>query len=361
MASGMVAPTGCFALCPRVGGRVRNILFESRTLRKKSLSEVLCCSPVQELATLISFYTTSRWRVRQPFLAMHCRLHPADPDLSPNPFVFGSFPPRRWPNKSPAKKSNIYRFSPARLGSRCVHRTCPAAVRTAISSLPQRSPACRPAGSRRGVLRTAPGTRRGFIQGSCSSRLWPSIWFSKGRLRLGGSFLVILLGFGLTGVIVANSAAIVVTPFCNSETSRRGPFQAFSTGGLSRRAAGYRLLCEPGVAINNCDIGRKAFLLLWRAVRGVALVSRVVYALSWSVISTMFPIVAGTRKSERKGYGVLGTSLLLVGIGSILMGSGWHDANPGPRCLAPSSGYPAQPAFPAGAVCRHNYDTPSAW
>jgi hypothetical protein len=51
----------------------------------------------------------------------------------------------------------------------------------------------------------------------------------------------------------------------------------------------------------------------------VALVGRVVYALSWSVVSTMFPIVAGTRKTERKGYGVLGTSLLLVlAIGSVL-------------------------------------------
>ena len=43
---------------------------------------------------------------------------------------------------------------------------------------------------------------------------------------------------------------------------------------------------------------------------------RVIYVLSWSVVSGMFPIAAGTR-SQKRDHGVLATSLLLVlGIGS---------------------------------------------
>ena len=51
----------------------------------------------------------------------------------------------------------------------------------------------------------------------------------------------------------------------------------------------------------------------------MALVGRVIFAFSWAVVNTMFPVMAGTRSQERKDHRVLSTSLLLVfSIGSIL-------------------------------------------
>src|SRR5206468_11068590 len=44
----------------------------------------------------------------------------------------------------------------------------------------------------------------------------------------------------------------------------------------------------------------------------VALVGRVVYMLSWSVVSSMFPFSARARSHERDGRAVLSTALLLV-------------------------------------------------
>ena len=44
----------------------------------------------------------------------------------------------------------------------------------------------------------------------------------------------------------------------------------------------------------------------------VALVGRIVYMLSWSVVSSMFPIVAEAYRRRREDFDVLGTALLLV-------------------------------------------------
>ena len=51
----------------------------------------------------------------------------------------------------------------------------------------------------------------------------------------------------------------------------------------------------------------------------MAMVGRVIFAFSSAVVNTTFPLVAGTRKEERKDLRVIATSLLLVlGSGSIL-------------------------------------------
>ena len=69
------------------------------------------------------------------------------------------------------------------------------------------------------------------------------------------------------------------------------------------------------VVINNCDVVLvKHFFAppLAGLYAAVALVGRVIYVLSWSVVSGMFPIAAGTRSHKRRGHSVLTTSLLLV-------------------------------------------------
>jgi len=69
------------------------------------------------------------------------------------------------------------------------------------------------------------------------------------------------------------------------------------------------------VIINNLDIVLvKHFFSSTEAglYAAVALVGRVVYMLSWSVVSSMFPFSAGVRSHERDGRAVLSTALLLV-------------------------------------------------
>ena len=166
------------------------------------------------------------------------------------------------------------------------------------------------------------GTRRGYIQGACKFEALAVNLVLEGAVRLGGSFLVILLGFGLTGVIVANSAAIVMAYLFAIPKLPAAASSKLSVRVAFREGLQAIVFFVGQVAINNCDIlVVKHFFppALAGLYAAVALVGRVVYALSWSVVSTMFPIVAGTHKSERRGYGVLGTSLLLVlGIGSVL-------------------------------------------
>jgi hypothetical protein len=69
------------------------------------------------------------------------------------------------------------------------------------------------------------------------------------------------------------------------------------------------------VIINNLDIILvKHFFAATEAgvYAAVALVGRVVYMLSWSVVSSMFPFSAGVRSKERDSRAVLGTALTLV-------------------------------------------------
>ncbi len=166
------------------------------------------------------------------------------------------------------------------------------------------------------------GTRRGYIQGTCKFHLLAINLVLEGAVRLGGSVLMILGGFGLQGVIAANSAAIVLA-YCFAIPKLPGAIHSKALVRVAFREGLQAIVFFVGqVAINNCDIlVVKHFFppALAGLYAAVALVGRVVYALSWSVVTTMFPIVAGTRRHERKGHGVLGTSLVLVlAIGTIL-------------------------------------------
>jgi len=159
------------------------------------------------------------------------------------------------------------------------------------------------------------GGRRGYIQGACGFRLLASNLALEGLMRLGGSLLGLLLGFGVEGVVAANALAIVITYFSAV------PKLATSSLLNEQVPVGFReglqaiVFFVGQVAINNSDILAVKHLFL-PATAGlyaaVALVGRVVYALSWAVVSTMFPIAAGARSEQRQDRGVLRTSLLLV-------------------------------------------------
>ncbi len=169
------------------------------------------------------------------------------------------------------------------------------------------------------------GSRRGYLQGSCSFRHLALNVVSEGIVRLGGSLLAIALGYGVTGVIAGNAAAVMMayllampTPWTRVEYHPEPIAVAFREG---LQAIAFFVGV---VLINNFDIVLvKHFFVPSEAglYAAVALVGRVIYVLSWSAVSGMFPIAAGTR-SPKRDHSVLATSLVLVlGIGcSITLG-----------------------------------------
>jgi O-antigen/teichoic acid export membrane protein len=166
------------------------------------------------------------------------------------------------------------------------------------------------------------GSRRGFIQGTLGFRRLASNFVVEGVVRLGGSVLMILFGFGVEGVIGANSAAVAVAYLMLApKPALRIPNPLHFTYAL-REISQALVFFSGQVLINNCDIvlvehffpAKEAGLYA-----AVAMVGRVIFAFSSAVVNSMFPLVAGTRDEERRDIRIIATALLLVlGTGSVL-------------------------------------------
>jgi O-antigen/teichoic acid export membrane protein len=166
------------------------------------------------------------------------------------------------------------------------------------------------------------GCRRGYIQGTYGFRRLATNLVVEGAFRLGGSFLLILLGKGVEGVIAANAAAIAIAYLAIAPKLVERVPNPLSFNYAFRETAYATIFFAGQVLINNSDIvlvkhffsGRDAGLYA-----AVALVGRVIFAFSSAVVNSMFPLVAGTRDDERRDLKVIATSLLLVlGTGSVL-------------------------------------------
>jgi len=159
------------------------------------------------------------------------------------------------------------------------------------------------------------GARRGYIQGVCNFRHLASNLVLEGLTRLCGSYLLIELGKGVRGVIAANAAAVIVAYFfARSKTCRPGDTVSDVTVDF-RESLQAAVFFTGQVVINNCDIVVvKHFFPAEVAgvYAAVAMVGRVVFAFSWSIVSSMFPIAAESRSRNQDDRGVLGTSMLMV-------------------------------------------------
>jgi O-antigen/teichoic acid export membrane protein len=166
------------------------------------------------------------------------------------------------------------------------------------------------------------GSRRGYIQGTYGFRRLATNLVAEGVVRLGGSFLLILLGLGVEGVIAANAAAVAVAYLAIApKLVGRVPSPLLFSHAF-RETSQAMVFFSGQVLINNCDIVLvKHFFAANEAglYAAVAMVGRVIFAFSSAVVNSMFPLVAGTRDEERKDLRVIATSLLLVlGTGSVL-------------------------------------------
>lgn len=167
------------------------------------------------------------------------------------------------------------------------------------------------------------GTRRGFIQGAYGFRNLAMNVVLEAAARLGGSFLMVLLGTGVTGVIAANSAACIASWLLippKLAPSAPSPL-AFRQAVMEMLQA--LVFFSGQMLINNCDMVLVKHFFLPTAAglyAAIALVGRVVYTFSSAVVNSMFPVVAGSDKSDRKSLSLMATSFALVlGIGAVMV------------------------------------------
>jgi O-antigen/teichoic acid export membrane protein len=167
------------------------------------------------------------------------------------------------------------------------------------------------------------GSRRGYMQGVCGFRSLATNLVLEGIVRLGGSLLMIKLGLGVPGVVAANAAAVAVAYLAavpSSGVRHVGSPLLFDRA--LRETFQAMIFFSGQVLINNCDIVLvKHFFIPTTAglYAAIAMVGRVIFTFSSAVVNSMFPLVAGTRKEERRGFKVVATSSVLVlGIGAVL-------------------------------------------
>jgi len=159
------------------------------------------------------------------------------------------------------------------------------------------------------------GVRRGGMQGIYAFRRLAGNFLIEGIVKLGGAFLLIHFGFGVEGAIAAVTvsevaAYLVGHPGRELEAPPQPGLPASFGEGIQAI-----IFFVGQVVINNVDIILVKHFFAAEAAglyAAAALVGRVVYMSSWSVVSAMFPISAGIRTGEETEGDVLLTPLLIV-------------------------------------------------
>jgi O-antigen/teichoic acid export membrane protein len=159
------------------------------------------------------------------------------------------------------------------------------------------------------------GVRRGYIQGIHAFGPLAINFVLEGLVRLGGVFLLIELGMGVRGAVLASSLAVIVSYFA-AVPSPGFTFASFRHVAISFQEGLQAIVFFSGqTVINNFDIVLvKHFFPPVEAgfYAAVALVGRLVNMCAWSVVNTMFPVSARAGSDENEGSSVLFASLLMV-------------------------------------------------
>jgi O-antigen/teichoic acid export membrane protein len=171
------------------------------------------------------------------------------------------------------------------------------------------------------------GARRGYDQGSYRFHRLAMSLVIEGAVRLGGSYALVAMGYGVQGVVAANALAMAVSYFAMTQRLP-GPAPNPLSFREGAREIGQALLFYSGqMIINNCDLVVVKHIFPAQEAglyAAVGLVGRVIFVLSAAVVNSTFPIVAGTRAEERKDLRLIATPLMLVlGIGSVVALAMW--------------------------------------
>ncbi len=188
------------------------------------------------------------------------------------------------------------------------------------------------------------GVRRGLMQGTYDFRPLAVNFALEAIIKLIGATVLMSAGYGAEGVVGAISASVVVAYFIAIPGKRHAveARQATLSAGVEEGVQAGTFFAGQ-VIINNLDIILvKHFFDPTQAgiYAAVALVGRVVYMLSWSVVSSMFPFSAGVQSEEEGGREVLSTALLLVVVITAVFSMAAWLAPPGLWHILLGSGFP---------------------
>ena len=159
------------------------------------------------------------------------------------------------------------------------------------------------------------GVRRGVLQGMYEFRRLAENFVIEVLVKLVAAMVFMAAGMAVTGVIAAVTLSLAVAYLmARPPKALRIPVRPYLPASFWEGTQATVFFIGQ-VIINNVDIVLvKHFFSAAEAglYAAVALVGRVVYMLSWSVVSSMFPVSAGARSDERGGRMVLITTFLLV-------------------------------------------------
>lgn len=158
------------------------------------------------------------------------------------------------------------------------------------------------------------GVRRGYLQGIHAFGHLAVNFLLEGIVRLGGAVLLIAIGWGVRGAVLASAAGVIVS-YLFASTSLKSSDPSGTVFIPIQEGVQAIVFFAGQVVINNFDILLvKHFFSSDQAgvYAAVSLVGRVVNMCAWSVVNTMFPVSAGVRSSDRDARPVLLTSLFLV-------------------------------------------------
>jgi O-antigen/teichoic acid export membrane protein len=159
------------------------------------------------------------------------------------------------------------------------------------------------------------GVRRGYIQGIQAFGPLATNFLLEGAVRLAGVFLLISLGMGVRGAVLASVLAVVLAYFFAHPSPGITSFRLRGIANSFREGLQAIVFFSGQTVINNFDIVLVNHFFpadeagLYAAV---ALVGRLVNMCAWSVVNTMFPVSASKKTNERESWSVLGMSLGLV-------------------------------------------------
>lgn len=163
------------------------------------------------------------------------------------------------------------------------------------------------------------GVRRGAMQGLCSFPRLSGSFIVEAAMRLLCGVVLVSIGYGVFGAVGAISAS-VLTAFFLPRMDPRLHVKTQSGYAASFGEGIQAIVFFVGqVIISNIDILLVKHFFVPEAAglyAAVALVGRLLYFASWSVVSAMFPVSAAANPQEENSKVVLTPLLTILGLSS---------------------------------------------
>lgn len=168
------------------------------------------------------------------------------------------------------------------------------------------------------------GVRRGYIQGIHAFRPLAINFLLEGLVRLGGVFMLIGIGMGVNGAVLASVLAVIMSYFCALPSPGIRAFRLEPIVNSFHEGLQAIVFFSGQMIITNFDIVLvKHFFAADEAgfYAAVGLVGRLINMCAWSVVNAMFPVSAGRSPDPKEDRSVLVISLsLVIGILAVLVG-----------------------------------------